>query len=72
MKYKCVGVTEQISKIAEFIKASRRSDKNATAYKALKELDSTITTLIDDSDNDENYLLTCRRQVRLMLRSIAA
>ena len=67
MKWNCSGVKEEIENI---LSSSKRADKNFVGYKALKQLDNTITTLMSDSDNDQNTLLTYRRQVRLMLRGL--
>lgn len=67
MNWNCIGVKEEIEKIKKFLSSSKRADKNFVAYKALKSLDSTITSLISDSDNDHNTLLTYRRQVRMLL-----
>lgn len=62
MKWDCRGIKEQINKIQE-------AGKGFASYKALKALDTTITSLMADDDNDINALLTYRRQVRLALRS---
>ena len=62
MKWDCRGIKEQLNKI-------QRSGRGFAAYKALKALDTTITSLVADSDNDTNALLTYRRQVRMTLRS---
>ena len=70
MKWNCSGVKEEIENIKSFLSSSKRADKNFVGYKALKQLDNTITTLMSDSDNDQNTLLTYRRQVRLMLRGL--
>lgn len=70
MKWNCPGVKESIKKIENFLSTSRRSDKNFAAYKALKDLDRTITSLLEDEDNDERYLLSYRRQVRTLLRTV--
>lgn len=70
MKWKCLGVKEEIEDIKKFLISSKRADKNFVGYKALKQLDNTITTLMSDSDNDTNALLTYRRQVRTLLRGI--
>ena len=70
MKWNCPGVKEEIEKIKEFLNTSRRADKSFIAYKALKTLDNTISSLMSDEDNDINYLLTYRRQVRILLRTI--
>ena len=70
MKWKCLGVKEEIEDIKKFLISSKRADKNFVGYKALKQLDNTITNLMSDSDNDTNALLTYRRQVRTLLRGI--
>ena len=67
MKWNCTGVKERIEEIKNFITTSKRADKDFIAYKALKELDSNITVLLTDPDNDSNYLLSYRRQVRQLL-----
>lgn len=67
MKWNCPGVKESIEEIKNFITTSKRADKDFIAYKALKELDKTITVLLTDPDNDSNYLLSYRRQVRQLL-----
>ncbi len=67
MKWNCPGVKESIEEIKNFITTSKRADKDFIAYKALKELDSNITVLLTDPDNDSNYLLSYRRQVRQLL-----
>ena len=67
MKWNCPGVKEEIEKIKNFIATSKRADKDFIAYKALKELDNNITVLLTDPDNDSNYLLSYRRQVRQLL-----
>lgn len=67
MKWNCPGVKESIEEIKNFITTSKRADKDFIAYKALKELDKTITVLLTDEDNDSNYLLSYRRQVRQLL-----
>lgn len=58
----CRGIKEQLNKI-------QRAGKGFSSYRALKALDSTITSLMADSDNDTNALLTYRRQVRTELKS---
>lgn len=70
MKWNCLGVKEEIENIKSFLNSSKRADKNFVVYKELKQLDNTITTLMSDSDNDQNTLLTYRRQVRIMLRGL--
>ena len=70
MKWNCTGVKERIEEIKNFITTSKRADKDFIAYKALKELDKTITVLLTDEDNDSNYLLSYRRQVRQLLLSL--
>lgn len=67
MKWNCPGVKESIEEIKNFITTSKRADKDFIAYKALKELDSNITILLTDPDNDSNYLLSYLRQVRQLL-----
>lgn len=67
MKWNCTGVKERIEEIKNFITTSKRADKDFIAYKALKELDNNITVLLTDPDNDSNYLLSYRRQVRQLL-----
>ena len=67
MKWNCTGVKERIEEIKNFITTSKRADKDFIAYKALKELDKNITVLLTDEDNDSNYLLSYRRQVRQLL-----
>lgn len=67
MKWNCPGVKESIEEIKNFITTSKRADKDFIAYKALKELDSNITVLLTDPDNDSNYLLSYRHQVRQLL-----
>lgn len=67
MKWNCPGVKESIEEIKNFITTSKRADKDFIAYKALKELDNNITVLLTDPDNDSNYLLSYRRQVRQLL-----
>ena len=58
----CRGIKEQLNKI-------QRAGKGFSSYRALKALDATITSLVADSDNDTNALLTYRRQVRMELKS---
>lgn len=58
----CRGIKEQLNKI-------QRTGKGFSSYRALKALDTTITSLVADSDNDTNALLTYRRQVRMELKS---
>lgn len=70
MKWNCTGVNERIEQIKDFLNTSRKADKNFIAYRALKELDRTISTLLEDSENDPRYLLTYRRQVRTLLRTV--
>lgn len=70
MHWKCIGVEETINKIKYFLSISNRADELFTAYKALKQLDNNITILMDDDDNDKSYLLTYRRQVRTLLRTV--
>lgn len=67
MKWNCTGVKERIEEIKNFITTSKRADKDFIAYKALKELDNNITVLLTDPDNDSNYLMSYRRQVRQLL-----
>lgn len=67
MKWNCPGVKERIEEIKNFMATSKRADKDFIAYKALKELDSNITVLLTDEDNDSNHLLSYRRQVRQLL-----
>lgn len=67
MKWNCTGIKERIEEIKLFISSSRRSDRDFVAYKALKELDKTISALIADEDNDICNLLSYRRQVRQLL-----
>lgn len=67
MKWNCTGVKERIEEIKNFMATSKRADKDFIAYKALKELDRNITVLLTDEDNDSNYLLSYRRQVRQLL-----
>lgn len=62
MKWDCRGIKEQISNI-------KKADKGFKAYRALKLLDTTISSLMADNDNDMNQLLTYRRQVRMELRN---
>lgn len=70
MKWNSIGVKERIEEIEKFLSTSNRADKSSTAYRALKQLDTTITTLLSDNYNDENSLLTYRRQVRMMIRKL--
>lgn len=70
MKWNCPGVKNEIEKIKEFLHTSRKADKNLIAYKALKSLDNTITSLTVDAENDEKFLLTYRREVRLLMRGL--
>ena len=67
MKWNCPGVKERIEEIKNFMATSKRADKDFIAYKALKELDRNITVLLTEEDNDSNYLLSYRRQVRQLL-----
>lgn len=62
MKWDCRGIKEQINNI-------KKADKGFKAYRALKLLDTTISSLMADNDNDMNQLLTYRRQVRMELRN---
>lgn len=70
MKWNCPGVKESIEQIKEFLNTSRKADKNFIAYKALKDLDRTISTLLEDSENDPRYLMSYRRQVRTLLKTV--
>lgn len=70
--WKCPGVKQSIEETDKFIKTSRRADKNAVAYRKLKQLDSNITALMSDPDNDKSSLLTYRRKVRQLLRKVSA
>ena len=70
MKWDCRGTKEAIEKIKNFLATSKRADKDFIAYKALKEQDRVITSLLADEDNDQNSLLTYRRQVRTLLRQV--
>ena len=70
MKWNCTGVNERIEQIKEFLNTSRKTDKNFIAYRALKELDRTISTLLEDSENDPKYLMSYRRQVRTLLKTV--
>lgn len=72
MSWNCLGVKEEIKNIKTFLESSKRADKNFAAYKSLKRLDITITNLMEDCDNDTNSLLTYRRQVRLLLKSLSS
>ena len=47
MKWDCRGIKEQISNI-------KKADKGFKAYRALKLLDTTISSLMADNDNDMN------------------
>ena len=62
MKWDYRGIKDQLNKIME-------AGKGFSAYRALKALDATITSLMADGDGDQNQLLTYRRQVRMALRS---
>lgn len=70
MKWDCRGTKEAIEKIKNFLATSKRADKDFVAYKALKEQDRVITSLLADEGNDQNSLLTYRRQVRTLLRQV--
>lgn len=72
MKWNCTGVKEEIENIKSFLVKSRKADKAFIAYKALKQLDHTISVLEQDSENDLSWLLTYRRQVRTLLREVKA
>ena len=70
MKWDCRGVNETIENIKNFLATSKKADKNFIAYKALKQQEKVISALLKDSENDENCLLSYRRQVRLLLRQV--
>ena len=71
MKWDCRGVKETIEDIKNFLATSKKADKNFIAYKALKEQDRVITSLLADEENDERCLMSYRRQVRTLLRQLA-
>lgn len=70
MKWDCRGVKETIEDIKNFLATSKKADKNFIAYKALKEQDRVITSLLADEENDERCLMSYRRQVRTLLRQL--
>lgn len=70
MKWDCRGVKETIEDIKNFLATSKKADKNFIAYKALKEQDKVITSLLADEENDEHCLMSYRRQVRTLLRQL--
>ena len=70
MKWDCRGVKETIEDIKNFLATSKKADKNFIAYKALKEQDRVITSLLADEENDERCLISYRRQVRTLLRQL--
>lgn len=70
MKWDCRGVKETIEDIKNFLATSKKVDKNLIAYKALKEQDRVITSLLADKENDERCLMSYRRQVRTLLRQL--
>lgn len=70
MKWDCRGVKETIEDIKNFLATSKKADKNFIAYKALKEQDRVITSLLADEENDKRCLMSYRRQVRTLLRQL--